>query len=45
MLSESLMLSATAIMRRPLTTVDLDTEAAPNPTISPTLVTIAAVLP
>jgi hypothetical protein len=37
--NESLMLSATAMMSRPLTTVDLDMEAAPKPTISPTLVT------
>jgi hypothetical protein len=45
MLSESLMLSATAMMSKPLTTAGLDTEAAPKPTMSPTLVTIAAVLP
>lgn len=45
MLSESLMLSATAMMTRPLTIVALDTVAVPKPTMSPTLVTIAAVLP
>jgi hypothetical protein len=45
MLSESVMLSATAMMSKPLTTADLGTEAASKPTMSPTLVTIAAVLP
>ena len=44
MLSESLMLSATAMMTKPLI-VALDTVAVPRPTMSPTLVTIAAVLP
>src|SRR5215472_7172120 len=45
MLSESLMLSARAVMSRPLTRAALDTEAAPKPTTSPTLVTMAAVEP
>ncbi len=43
--SESLTLSATAMMSRPLTIAARGTSAAPKPTIRPTLVTMAAVLP
>jgi len=45
MLNESLRLSANPMITSPPTMAALDTEAAPNPTMRPTLVTIAAVPP